>query len=147
MQRLNLSKIESSDYFKDPKREHLELSAVGLNLFAEFQAIIFRRMLLQGIKSTGLATIALLVTGLEEAVIRMTILPRDRLVRKLFGMPKPTPEQADGHNRIVSIMLTASMCMELSSIILCRMSFLVLYVGYSAPLPISYSYLTSLANC
>ena len=67
---------------------NLQHHAVGdLNMpqFLEFVLVMYRRMMIGCIQDPGIQVVAVLLTALEEALARSTLVIRDKIVAAFFG--------------------------------------------------------------
>ena len=77
------------------------------------------------IKDPAMVVLALIVTGLEEAIMRCTIVHRDNLMRWVQGFKQQSAEELALEREIWSVASAVSMCHEITSIITSRVQFLV----------------------
>ena len=72
---------------------HFAMAALGGAHQLEAIFIMYRRMMLGIIKDPSTVMLAIVLTGLEEVIVRSTMVHRDRFFRWLQGLPDPTEEE------------------------------------------------------
>ena len=86
----------------------------------ELILVMLRRMLIGGIVDPQYATIAILITGIEEALLRCTLMERDLFIRSFFTDEPPSDEQMEYQKGVWAVTIMNTMQAELIAIILCR---------------------------
>ena len=86
----------------------------------ELILVMLRRMLIGGINDPQYATIAILITGIEEALLRCTLIERDLFIRSFFTDEAPSDEQMEYQRGVWAMTIMNTMQAELIAIILCR---------------------------
>ena len=74
----------------DPKRHYYPLTKLGGAFLLENIFIMFRRSLLGAMRDPNAVIFAIVLTALEEAILRSSMVFRDTYFRKLLGRPKMT---------------------------------------------------------
>ena len=105
---------------KDPKLHYHVLARLGSTFGLEAVFIMYRRIMLGAISNPSVAVAACVLTALEEAVFRATMVHRDNFVSKLFGKPEPTAAQLILQRKLWSAASAMSMYTEITSIITSR---------------------------
>ena len=115
--------IGSESYFKkyqnDPNREYHALRSIAVASVTEEALVLYRRMMLGAMLDPTAAVLAIIVTGLEEACVRSTMVYRDELWDWLTNRQPTQPELKA--RRLVQAASTAnSMRIEVTSIVTSR---------------------------
>ena len=71
------------------------------------------------------STVAIIITAVEEALIRTTIVERDSFFLRLFGAEKPTAKEREYQKQVWAISICQSMTAEFCAIILSRSLYLL----------------------
>ena len=66
--------------------------------------------------------LAIVLTGLEEVIMRSTMVERDNFFRWVQGLPEPTGDELKLERRMWSASTASAMLHEFTSIIICRMA-------------------------
>ena len=88
---------------------------------------MYRRMMIGAIVDPRTHVIAIVLTALEETVLRSTMVFRDTLVAKLRDGRDMTSSELEQQRRVWAASSASSMYIEIVSIILCRVLFVVFY--------------------
>ena len=79
------SELEAA--LNDPKRRYFALLQVATGSFVETLFVTYRRLMLGAMQDPSAIIFAIVVTALEEALSRSTMVYRDSFFRKFQGMP------------------------------------------------------------
>ena len=108
------------DFEKDPNRDYLAMVQMTTTGMLEEVMSIQRRMMLGCMRDPTATVLTIVVTGLEEALIRCTMVYRDELWDWFTGTSKPT-EAEMRHKRLFQVIGAAnSMRIEVTCIITSR---------------------------
>ena len=108
--------------------DYTELEQYLVPYVAEILLIMMRRFLIGAIQDPQYATIAILITGVEEAVLRCTLVDRDRFIRKwLYAEDEDDVSEEDraAQHRVWAVSIMNTMQQEFIAIVLCRITYLV----------------------
>ena len=107
-------------FIDDPDREHFALRSLALASLLEECLTLFRRLMLGAMRSPTTTMLAVVVTGLEEAVLRCTISARDDLWDWFTGAEKPTSARLAWRRLVQAASAANSMRAEVTSIVVSR---------------------------
>ena len=80
--------MEEDDLYEfESSHKHLALAKLHMVSMTESLMIYVRRFMLGCIHDPAIAMVAIVITGLEEAIMRCTMVHRDRFYRWLIGKP------------------------------------------------------------
>ena len=99
---------------------HHRISYILILLFFESNFVFMRRALLGGIHDLSLRNVAIFLTGLEEAMLRSTMVPRDNWFRKMQNLPKRTKVEEQMQNDVWAAYIVHTMMTEFGAIFVCR---------------------------
>ena len=108
----------------DPKLHYHVLGRLGSSFVLETFMVMFRRTMLGAIRDPRVVVAAIVITALEEALARSTMVYRDTLLAKLLGKPEPSAAELTLQRKIWACSAATSMYIELTSIITCRVMYL-----------------------
>ena len=92
----------------------------------EFMFVMFRRSMLGAIRDPSAVVLAVLITAVEEAVLRSSMVYRDLFIRKVLGLAEMSDAELQFQRRMWAACSVMSMYTELVSIITSR----VMYVAF-----------------
>ena len=81
--------------------------------------------MLGGIRNPSVAIAACILTSLEEAILRSTMVYRDTFFAELLGKAEPTPAEVIVQRKIWSAASAMSMYIEVTSIITSRAMYIM----------------------
>jgi len=88
---------------------------------------LYRRMMIGGIVDARFQVIAIVLTAVEEAVLRSTMVFRDTFFAKLLDGRDMTDAELANQRRVWAASSASSMCIELVSIITARVIFVAFF--------------------
>ena len=107
-------------FIGDPDHEHFALRSVTNASVLEEALTLFRRLMIGAMRSPTTTMLAVVVTGLEEAVLRCTMAARDDLWDWFTGAEKPTGARLAWRRLVQAASAANSMRVEVTSIIVSR---------------------------
>ena len=121
---LTVQRQVGGDWFKrienSPDHEYWALRCIGNPSHLEEVMVMQRRMMLGGMRDPTATVLSIVVTGLEEALVRCTMVYRDELWDWVTGRPKPTEAKLKGKKLIQAASAACGMRVEVTSIITSR---------------------------
>jgi len=116
----------------EPIRDYISVFLI------ESYLILVRRIMLCNLGSFQATTIAIIITGIEETLTRVTIVQRDLWYREyVLGKPEPSPEEAAQLKKVWATAVFHSMFAETSSIILSSIMY-ILYASHRMTFNLGY---------
>ena len=110
LQRVRASVHFSPNIFKlalnDPKRQYYSLAVMGGPALLEHIFVMYRRTMVGAMTDSSAIVLAVVVTALEEAILRSTLVQRDYFFRELLGYS----EQSDAERMYQRRIWAASTC-------------------------------------
>ena len=107
-------------FIGDPDREYYALRSVATASMLEETMILFRRMMIGAMRSPTTTIVAVVVTGLEEAIIRCTMAARDDLWDWITGAEKPAGAKLAWRRLVQAASAANAMRSEVTSIVVSR---------------------------
>ena len=107
-------------YGGDPDREYWALRAVTMPSLLEEFMVMQRRMMLGAMRDPTVSVLTIVVTGLEEALVRCTMVYRDEVWEWVTSKPKPTESEIKAKRLIQAASAASGMRVEVTSIITSR---------------------------
>ena len=121
---LTVQRQVSSDEIKkvenDPDREYWALRQISTPSLLEGVMVMQRRMMLGAMRDPTASVLTIVVTGLEEALVRCTMVYRDELWDWFTGKPEPTESEIKAKRLVQAASAAAGMRVEVTSIITSR---------------------------
>ena len=121
---LTVQRQLSSNGFKkfenDPDREYWALKSIASPSMLEEIMVMQRRMMLGAMRDPTASVLTIVVTGLEEAVVRCTMVYRDELWDWITGKSEPTEAEIKTKRLIQAASTASGMRVEVTSIITSR---------------------------
>ncbi len=115
-----LSGAKMEDFKNTPGSEYWVLRYVHDGSVPEELMIMQRRMMLGAMRDPTAAVLTLVVTGLEEALVRCTMVYRDELWDWITSKPEPTEAELRAKRLVQAANTAMGMRMEVTSIITSR---------------------------
>ena len=104
----------------DPDREYYALKSLTTPSFLEEIMVMQRRMMLGGMRDPTATVLTIVVTGVEEALVRCTMVYRDELWDWITSRPKPTESEIRAKRLVQAASAANGMRIEVTSIITSR---------------------------
>ena len=104
----------------DPDREYWALKRIAMPSLLEEIMVIQRRMMLGSMQDPNATVLTIVVTGLEEALVRCTMVYRDELWDWATGKSEPTESEIKTKRLIQAASAASGMRIEVQSIITSR---------------------------
>ena len=104
----------------DPDREYYALKSLTTPSFLEEIMVMQRRMMLGGMRDPTAMVLTIVVTGVEEALVRCTMVYRDELWDWITSRPKPTESEIRAKRLVQAASAANGMRIEVTSIITSR---------------------------
>ena len=121
---LTFQRQGSGDTFKkfenDPDREYYALRSMATAYLLEEVMIMQRRMMLGAMRDPTASVLTIVVTGLEEAVVRCTMVYRDEFWDWITGKPESTESEIKTKRLVQAASTASGMRIEVQSIITSR---------------------------
>ena len=115
--------IKSNDFKKfenDPDSEYWALRCIAVPSLLEEVMVMQRRMMLGAMRDPTASVLTIVVTGLEEALVRCTMVYRDELWDWITSKPKPTESEIKAKRLLQAASAANGMRVEVTSIITSR---------------------------
>ena len=80
---------------KDPKRHYYAFKSMNTAYFLEHIMVMYRRVMIGCMVDASASIVAVLLTAVEEALLRSTMVYRDRFFAWLQGLPEPTEAELE----------------------------------------------------
>ena len=110
---------------KDPKLHYHLLVRLQTAFLLEGVFVMYRRVMLGAIRNPSVAVAACILTALEEALLRSTMVHRDTFIARLLSKPEPTAAEIIVQRKIWSAASAMSMYTEITSIITGRAMYIM----------------------
>ena len=104
----------------DPDREYWALRSIATTSMLEEIMVMQRRMMLGAMRDPTASVLTIVVTGLEEALVRCTMVYRDELLDSITGRREPTEAEIKAKRLIQAASAANGMRIEVTSIIASR---------------------------
>ena len=104
----------------DPDREYWALRAIAATTMIEEAMVMQRRMMLGGMRDPTATVLAIVVNGIEEALVRCTMVYRDELWDWATSKPKLTKSEFETRRLVQAASAASGMRVEVTSIITSR---------------------------
>ena len=104
----------------DPDREYWALKSIAIPSLLEEVMVMQRRMMLGAMLDPNAAVLTIVVTALEEALVRCTMVYRDDLWDWITGKPEPTESEIKTKRLVQAASTANGMRIEVQSIITSR---------------------------
>ena len=108
------------NFQNDPNREYHALRVTGTPSMIEEIMVMQRRMMLGAMRDPTASVLTIVVTGLEEALVRCTMVYRDELWDSITGRREPTEAEIKAKRLIQAASAANGMRIEVTSIIASR---------------------------
>ena len=115
-----ISSNEFKKFEEDPDREYWALRSITNVSILEEIMVMYRRMMLGGMRDPTAAVLTIVVTGLEEALFRCTMVYRDELWDWITGRPKLTESEIKVKRLVQAASAASGVRLEVTSIITSR---------------------------
>ena len=119
-QRQLQSAVCKEKFKDDPDREYWALISIANPSFLEELMVVQRRMMLGGMRDPTAAVLTIIVTGLEEALVRCTMVHRDEFWDWITGRPESTESDVKARRLVQAASAATGMRIEVTSIITSR---------------------------
>ena len=110
---------------KDPNMHYHLLARLNSAFLLEAMFVMYRRIMLGGIRNPSVAVAACIFTALEEALFRSTMVYRDTFICELLGKSEPTAAEVIVQRKLWSAASAMSMFTEVTSIITSRAMYIM----------------------
>ena len=107
-------------FHNDPNREYYALQSITNPSNLEEVMVMQRRMMLGGMRDPSATVLTIVVTGVEEALVRCTMVYRDELWDWITNRPKPTESEIRAKRLVQAASAANGMRIEVTSIITSR---------------------------
>ena len=107
-------------FHNDPNREYYALQSITNPSNLEEVMVMQRRMMLGGMRDPSATVLTIVVTGVEEALVRCTMVYRDELWDWITSRPKPTESEIRAKRLVQAASAANGMRIEVTSIITSR---------------------------
>ncbi len=104
----------------DPDREYWALRQITTPSLLEEVMVMYRRMMLGAMRNPTASVLTIVVTGLEESLVRCTMVYRDELWDWITGKPEATESEIKAKRLVQAASAAAGMRIEVTSIITSR---------------------------
>ena len=104
----------------DPDREYWALRSIATTSFLEETMVMQRRMMLGGMQNPTATVLTIVVTGLEEALVRCTMVYRDDFWDWITSKAEPTESEIKTKRLVQAASAANGMRIEVTSIIASR---------------------------
>ena len=104
----------------DPDREYWALRSIAMNSMLEEMMVMYRRMMLGAMRNPTASVLTVVVTGLEEALVRCTMVYRDEFWDWIIGKSEPTESEIKSKRLVQAASAANGMRVEVTSIITSR---------------------------
>ena len=111
---------EFKKFENDPDREYWALRSIATPSLVEELMVMQRRMMLGAMRDPTATVLTIVVTGLEEALVRCTMVYRDEFWDWITGRPEPTESEIKSKRLVQAASAASGMRIEGSSIITSR---------------------------
>ena len=104
----------------ESEREHHALRSIANSSNLENMMVMQRRMMLGAMRDPIASTLAIVVNGMEEAIVRCTMVYRDQLWDWAIGKPEPTEAEVKRIRLVQAASAANGMRIEVTAIITSR---------------------------
>ena len=104
----------------DPERQYHALRSITSSSVLENLLVMQRRMMLGAMRDPVASTLGIVVNGLEEAILRCTMVYRDQLWDWATGKPEPTEAEVKRMRLVQAASAANGMRIEVTAIITSR---------------------------
>ena len=104
---------------------HLPLSLLMQPGLVEAVFAFYRRFMIGMMIDAGASIAAVVLTGLEEAIMRCTMVPRDNLYRSIFSDKEMTPEEEKRQRQVWACSSANTMVFEIVAIISTHLAYML----------------------
>ena len=111
---------EFKKFENDPDREYHALRSIMMPSLLEEIMVMQRRMMLGAMRDPTASVLTIVVTGLEEALVRCTMVYRDEVWDWFTGKPEPNESEIKAKRLVQAASAAAGMRVEVTSIITSR---------------------------
>ena len=108
----------------DPKLHYHVLGSLGSLFLLETVFVMYRRTMFGAIRDPRAVVVAVVITALEEAFARSTMVYRDTFLAKILGRPELSGAELTVQRKIWACSAAMGMYIEVTSIITCRVMYL-----------------------
>ena len=115
-----ISSNDNKKFENDPDREYWALKSIATVSLLEEIMVMQRRMMLGGMRDPTATVLTIIVTGVEEALVRCTMVYRDELWDWITSRPKPTEAEIRAKRLVQAASAANGMRIEVTSIITSR---------------------------
>ena len=115
-----LSSKKYKKYENDPDREYWTLRSIADASILEEIMVMQRRMMLGAMRDPTASVLTIVVTGLEEALVRCTMVYRDEFWDWITGKTEPTESEIKTKRLVQAASTANGMRVEVTSIITSR---------------------------
>ena len=105
---------------KEPNREYHALNSIYASSTLEEIMIVQRRMMLGGMRHPSATVLTIIFTGVEETLVRCTMMYRDEFWDRIAGGTKSVDSSIEAKRLVQAASIATSMRIEVTSIITCR---------------------------
>ena len=112
--------FKGTEYINDPERKYWALRSIGTPSLLEEIMVVQRRMMLGAMHDPVASILTVAVTGIEEAVMRCTMVYRDQFWDWVTGQAEPTAAELSWIRLVQAASAASGMRIEITSIIACR---------------------------
>ena len=120
-----MSAKEREMVLKDPSLHYHHFVQLHTAFLLESLFVMYRRIMLGAIRNPSVAVAACILTALEEALLRSTMVHRDTFIARLLGKTEPTAAEIIIQRKIWSAASAMSMYTEITSIITGRAMYIM----------------------
>ena len=107
-------------FTRDPNREYYALRSISSASILEESLVLQRRVMLGCMRDPTATLLSIVVTGLEEALVRCTMVYRDQVWDRLMGRPALDRSEIKAKRLVQAAGAANAMRIEVSSIITTR---------------------------
>lgn len=115
-----LSGNSFKNFMNDPDRQYHALRSITSASILEEILVVQRRMMLGGMRDPTATVLTIVVNGLEEALVRCTMVYRDDFLDWVTGKPEPTEAEVKAKRLVQACSAASGMRIEVTSIITSR---------------------------
>ena len=96
----------------------------------EMLLVLYRRSMIVSLRSQTSVMIAIVATGLEEAILRLSLRERDMIFRRLANLSPQSEEERKRQEKLLAISIVHSTMTEILACLISRLSFVMLKRKY-----------------
>ena len=115
-----ISSNDNKKFENDPDREYWALKSIAMPSLLEEIMVMQRRMMLGAMRDPTASVLTIVVTGLEEAFVRCTMVYRDEFWDWFTGKADPTESEIKTKRLVQAASTANGMRVEVQSIITSR---------------------------